>query len=132
VGDRQITPGEWVIMGAAAVMLIASFLDFAFKTSAWGTGLFPIATLIAIYGVVMGAQIAMVKFAGASLPERVAGFTWEQIHVALSVFALLMSLGWLISGLPQKSIGFWLLLFGSVALVVGAVMLQRERHTGAF
>jgi hypothetical protein len=119
-------------MGAGAVMLIASFLDFAASTSSWGTGSFPIVTLIAIYGVLMGAQIAMVKFAGASLPERIAGFTWEQIHLAFGVFALLMSLGWLISGIPQKGIGFWLLFLGSIALVVGAVMLQRERHSGAF
>jgi hypothetical protein len=132
VGDRQITPGEWVIMGAGVVMLIASFLDFAGSNSVWSTGSFPIVTLGAIYGIVMGAQIAIVKFAGASLPQRVAGFTWEQIHLALAVFALLMSLGWLISGLSHKGAGFWLLLVGSIALVVGAVMLQRERHTGAF
>jgi hypothetical protein len=130
VGDRQITPGEWIIMGAGAVMLIASFLDFAGSTSAWGTYLFPVATLSAIYGVLMGAQIAIVKFAGASLPERIAGFTWEQIHLVLAVMALLMSVGWLISGFPSKGIGFWLLLLGSIALTVGAVMLQRERNTG--
>jgi hypothetical protein len=132
VGDKQITPGEWIIMGAGAVMLIGSFLDFAGHTSAWGTGTFPIVTLIVIYGVLMGAQIAMVKFAGASFPERIAGFSWEQIHLAFGVFALMMSLGWLISGIPHKGAGFWLLFLGSIALVVGAVMLQRERHTGAF
>jgi hypothetical protein len=132
VGDRQITPGEWTIMGAGAVMLIASFLDFASSQNAWASGAFPIVTLIAFYGVLMGAQIAMVKFAGASLPERIAGFSWEQIHLALAVFTLLMSLGWLISGLSHKGIGFWLLLLGSIGLVIGAAMLQRERHTGAF
>ena len=132
MGDRHITPGEWAIMGAGVVMLIASFLDFAGSTSAWGSFFFPVATLGALYGILMGAQIAIVKFAGASLPERVGGFTWEQVHLALGVFALLMSLGWLISGIPQKGIGFWLLFLGSIALVVGAVMLQRERRTGAF
>jgi hypothetical protein len=132
VGDRQITPGEWIIMGAGVVMLIASFLDFAVKTSAWGSGFFPIATLSALYGILMGAQVAIVKFAGASFPERIAGFTWEQIHLALAVMALLMSIGWLISGIPSKGIGLWLLLIGSIGLTVGAVLLQRERHTGAF
>ncbi|MCU1429379.1 MAG: hypothetical protein JWL83_3379, partial [Actinomycetia bacterium] len=41
--NKQPTTGEWVIMGAGAVMLIASFLDFAFKRNAWGSGLFPVA-----------------------------------------------------------------------------------------
>jgi hypothetical protein len=131
VGNRQITPGEWTIMGAGAVMLIASFLDFAFKTSAWGRGLFPIATLMTIYGVLMGAQIAMVKFAGASMPDRIAGFTWEQIHLVLGFFATLMAVSWLITDDGSKSIGFWLIFLGSIALLVGAVMLQRERSTGS-
>jgi hypothetical protein len=131
VDKKQPTTGEWVIMGAGGVMLIASFLDFVGKTSAWGSHLFPIATLIVIYGVIMAAQIALTKFASVQLPDRVADFTWEQIHLALSVFALLMSLGWLISGAPSKGIGLWLILLASIALVVGAVMLQRERNTGA-
>jgi hypothetical protein len=131
VNDKQATPGEWTIMGAGAVMLIASFLNFASKTSAWGSGLFPIATLIVVYGVLMALQIVLTKFANVQMPDRLAGFTWEQLHLAFGVFALLMSLGWLISGIPSKSIGFWLLLLGSVALVVGALMLQRERNTGA-
>ena len=129
--NKQPTPGEIVIMAAGAVMLIFSFFDFAGKTSAWGSGLFPVATLIVIYGIVMAAQVAVTTFAKVDLPDRVAGFTWEQVHLVLGVFALLMSLGWLISGVPSKGIGLWFLLLGSIGLVVGAVMLQRERNTGA-
>ena len=127
VHRKPPTPGELVILIAGGVMLIASFLDFASNQSAWASGLFPVATLIALYGVVMAGQIALVKFANAALTERVGGFTWEQVDLALAVFALLMSLGWLVSGITQKQIGFWLLLFGSIALVLGALMLQRER-----
>ena len=125
------TPGEIVIMAAGAVMLVASFLHFAGDTSSWGSGAFPIVTLIAIYGIVMGAQVALTKFTSVHLSDRVAGFTWEQVHLLLAAFALLMSIGWIISGLPSKDIGLWLLFAGSVALVVGALMLQRERNTGA-
>jgi hypothetical protein len=131
VDNKQPTTGEWVIMGAGAVMLIASFLDFSYKQSAWGSGHFPIVTLIVLYGVIMAAQIALTKFASVQLPDRVADFTWEQLDLALSIFALLMSLGWLVSGISQKGIGLWLILLASIALVVGAVMLQRERNTGA-
>ena len=68
--DKQPTPSELVIMIAGAVMLVASFLDFAGQTSAWGRYLFPIATLLPIYGVIMAAQIALTKFAGVKLPEQ--------------------------------------------------------------
>jgi hypothetical protein len=131
VDNKQPTPGEITIMVAGAVMLIASFLDFAGSTSSWGSGAFPIITLIVIYGVLMALQIALSKYANVNLPDRVGSFTWEQVHLLLAVFALLMSLGWLISGINDKGIGLWLLLLGSIALVVGAVMLQRERNTGA-
>ena len=60
--QKQPTTGEWIIIGAGAIMLIFSFFDFAKKTSAWGQGAFPIVTLIVIYGVVMAGQIALAKF----------------------------------------------------------------------
>ena len=42
-------------MIAGAVMLVASFLTFAGNTSAWGRYLFPVATLLPLYGTVMAA-----------------------------------------------------------------------------
>jgi hypothetical protein len=131
VDNKQPTPGEIVIIVAGAVMLIASFLDFAGDTSSWGSGAFPIATLIPIYGILMALQVALAKFANVNLPDRVASFTWEQVHLILGAFALLMSIGWVISGIEEKGIGLWLLLLGSIGLIAGAVMLQRERNTGA-
>ena len=132
MADRQSpTPAEITIMAAGAVMLIFSFLHFAGDRSAWGSRLFPIATLLPIYGVVMAAQIALTKFAGVSLPESVLGFTWEQIHLALGLMAGLMAFGWLVTDYGNKGIGFWFQILGAIALVVGAVLLQRERNTGA-
>jgi hypothetical protein len=123
-------------MVAGAVMLIASFLDFVSAgdagTNAWGSGLFPIATLLPLYGVVMAGHIALTKFANVDLPARVAGFTWEQVHLLLGLFALLMGIAWFATDLiADRGIGFWLLFVGSIALAVGAFMLQRERNTGA-
>jgi hypothetical protein len=131
VDNKQPTPGEIIILAAGAVMLIASFLDFAGDATSWSSGAFPIVTLIPIYGVVMAAHIALTKFANVQLPDRVGTFTWEQVHLVLGLFAALMALGWLISGIDDTGIGFWLLLLGSIGLVVGAVMLQRERNPGA-
>ena len=132
MADRQSpTPGEIVIMAAGGVMIIFSFLHFAADRSAWGSGLFPIATLLPLYGLVMALQIALTKFAGVKLPDSVVGFTWEQVHLALGAMAALMAIGFLVTDLGDKQIGEWFEILGGIALVVGAVLLQRERNTGA-
>jgi hypothetical protein len=132
MADRQSpTPGEITIMAAGAVMIIFSFLHFAADRSAWGSGLFPIATLLPLYGLVMGLQIALTKFASLNLPQTVIGFTWEQVHLALGAMAALMAFGWLVTDYGDKQIGMWFEILGGFALVVGAVLLQRERNTGA-
>jgi hypothetical protein len=112
-------------------MLIFSFVSFAGNTNSWGKGLFPIATLLPLYGVLMGLQIALTKFASLKLPHSVLGFTWEQVQLALGAMAALMAIGWLITDVGSKQIGGWFEILGGIALVVGAVLIQRERNTGA-
>ena len=130
--DRQPpTPGEIVIMVAGALMIVFSFLHFAGNTSAWGTGLFPIATLLPVYGLLMALQVAFTKFGSANLPGSVLGFTWDQLLLAVGAMAGLMAIGWLLTDYGNKQIGAWIEILGGVALAVGAVMLQRERNTGA-
>jgi hypothetical protein len=132
MADQQSpTPGEITIMAAAAVMLVFSFVSFAGNTSSWGKGLFPIATLLPLYGVIMGLQIALTKYASLKLPHSILGFTWEQIHLALGAMAALMAIGWLLTDYGNKQIGMWFEILGGIALVVGALLLQRERNTGA-
>jgi hypothetical protein len=130
-GKTPPTTSELIIMIAGAVMLVASFLDFAAKTSAWGQYLFPVATLLPLYGVLMALEIVLTKFANVSLPDKLATFTWEQVHLVLGLFAGFMAIGWLITDVSQKGIGFYLEILGGIALAVGAVMMQRERQTGA-
>jgi hypothetical protein len=132
MADQQSpTPGETTIVAAGAVMLVFSFVSFAGNTNAWGSGLFPIATLLPLYGLVMALHITLTKFASLKLPESILGFTWEQIHLALGAMAALMAIGWLLTDYGNKQIGMWFEILGGIALVVGAVLLQRERNTGA-
>ena len=42
-----------------------------------------------------------------------------------------MAFGWLVTDYGDKQIGMWFEILGGFALVVGAVLLQRERNTGA-
>ena len=130
-GNKSPTPAELTILIAGGVMLIASFLDFAGDTSTWGSYVFPVATLLPLYGAVMALQIVLSTLAGLRLPRRVIGFTWEQVHLLLGLFAGAMAVGWLISDVTAKGIGFWLEVAGGIALAVGAVRMQRERRTGA-
>ena len=131
-----------VILAAGAVMLIASFLAFytygSLSWSAWSSqkpfALFPLATLVALFGVLMAAQVAIAAFAsGVKLPEKVLGLTWDQIHLALACQAVIMMIAFLIRdhGGASFGIGFWLLLLASIALVVGAVLRMQEKPAGA-
>jgi hypothetical protein len=101
---------------------------FGGGVSAWSSSLFPLATYIAIIGVIMAAQVALTKFANVSLPDRVLGFTWPQLHIALGFFTVLIAVGFLIVDLgPDKAIGFWISLIASIGLLVGAILLSKER-----
>lgn len=134
---KNPTPGEITIMAAAVVALIFSFFDFysfdvgTFSSSAsvWSTGLFPVATLMVIFVIIMGLQVGLTKFARANFADRVLGFSWVQIHLVLGFFATLYAVAYLLlnKGGADFGIGFWFILISCIAALVGAVLLQRER-----
>jgi len=151
VDKLKLSPANIVILAAGAVMLIASFLTFyklsipkevfgsisiggSKSYSAWGGasgfGVFGIATVVVLCGIVMGAQVAVAGFAkGQTLPDKVLGLTWDQVHLALGFQAALLMFAFLIrsKGPLDFGIGFWLMLLAAIALLVGAIM----RVTGA-
>ena len=134
--QKAPTPAEIVIMAAGAVALIGSFLKFIgvgdIGKSAWGSGNFPIATLMVIFVVVMAVQIALTKFTNVNLPE-IPGFSWVQVHLALGFVAALYAIAYLVvkTGGFERKIGFWLILIGCIGAFVGAILLSKERAGGA-
>ena len=64
-------------------------------------------------------------------PSEVLGFTWEQVHLVFGLLAGFMAIGWLVTDIVEQ--GHRLLARGARRHRhrVGAVMLQRERNTGA-
>jgi len=136
-GNKSPTPAELTILIAGGVALAASFLDFqrftllGNTTNAWGKYVFPVAALIPLYGAIMAVQVLLTAVAGLRIPERIAGFTWEQIHLVLGLFAGLLALAWLVTDTGKKPIGQWLVIAAGFALAIGALRMQRERHTGA-
>jgi hypothetical protein len=131
VGNKSPTPAELTILVAGGVMLFASFLEFRIGTSVWGKYVFPVAALLPIYGLIMAVQVALTALMRLRLPARVVGFTWEQVHLVLGLMAGLMAIAWLVTDTGEKPFGQWIEIAGGVALAVGAVRMQRERHTGA-
>ncbi len=137
--DTKPTPAEIVIMASGAVVLIFSFFPWfevaAFAGSvdfnAWSTEItFPLGTYVPVIGLVMGGVVALTRFANVSLPERVVDFTWTQLHLVLSVFAVLIMLGYLIIG-DGLQFGFIICLLASIGLLVGAVLLRTEHAATA-
>jgi len=136
----KISTANLVILVAGVVMLIASFLAFrtvslpSFSRSwnAWSNGYFIISTIPALLGVLMAAHVALETYAPqVSLPDRVLGLTWTQVHFVLACQATVMMLAFLIQDIPllDRGIGLFLMLIAAIALLVGAVMRMRE-NTG--
>jgi hypothetical protein len=139
MGRLKISTASLVILVAGAVMLIASFLTFdkvtfgSFNKSfnAWSSGNFLIATIPALLGVVMAAHVALETYAPqVSMPDRVLGFTWTQVHVILAVQSTIMMLAFLIQVVSplERGIGLFLMLLSAIGLLVGALMRMREKR----
>ena len=130
---RTPSPAEIAVMAGGGVVLIVSFLAFysasgfsGASVNAWDTGLFPIATLIVLWAVAAGVLVALGVF-GVSLPDRLVTFTRAQIVLVCGVFATVQCLAYMIvehTG-ADLGIGFWFMLVGSIAVLVGGVMELR-------
>ena len=147
----KLSTANIVIPIAGAVMFVASLLAFnklslpsisaggikiggTQSYSAWSSHFFLIATIPALLGIVMAVHVAVTAFApGVQLPERVLGFTWNQIHLVLALQATIMMLAFLIQDTKplDKGIGLFLMLLAAIALLVGAVLRMQEKPSGA-
>ena len=141
--EKNATPGEILVMAGAGVGLIFSFLPFykieilntSDSTSAWGAGLFPVATLIPIFAAIAGVMVALVRFGNVRYPPGgFLGFGWNSLLLALTFFAMVLAVAFLIANKPAATslgFGFWLVLIGAVGSLVGAVVMMNEAKTRA-
>lgn len=141
--EKNPTPGEIVVMAGAGVALIFSFLpfykveigNFTDDTSAWGSGLFPLATLIPIFTVVAGVLVALVRFGNVHYPPGgFLGFGWHQLLLALTFFAAIIAVAYLIvdkGTATSLGFGYWLVLIGAVGSMVGAILMMNEARAKA-
>lgn len=141
--EKNPTPGEILVMAGAGVALIFSFLpfykvelgNFSENTSAWGSGLFPVATLIPIFAGVAGVLVALVRFASVQYPPGgFLGIGWNSLLLALTFFATVLAVAFLIANkavATSLGFGFWFVLIGAVGSFVGAVVLMNEKKARA-
>ncbi len=135
----KLTTGEIVIVAAGGVGLLASFfpwytgtlLGTSFHIGAWGTGLFPLATLVPILGTLMLVQVVVDKLTSVPLPARLGEFTWEQLHLVAAADAAVIVLCYLVRSREPATtfgFGFFVDLLTTIGLVVGAVLIRGERR----
>lgn len=140
--DKKLTTGEVIVLVAGVVMFLFGFLAWYDiggvpaelglddTSNAWDQGLFPIATYVPLIGLLVAGHLALVKFASVSLPDTVGGFGWRDVYLIAALFAVLLTVGFLIADTPDKGVGFWLDFLGSIGLLVGVVMLRNESTAG--
>ena len=141
--EKNPTPGEIVVMAGAGVALIFSFLpfykievaNFSDNSSAWDSGLFPVATLIPIFAVIAGVLVALVRFGNVQYPPGgFLGFTRNTLLLALTFFAAILAVAYLIADKPAATsldFGYWFVLTGAVGSLVGAALMMNEAQTRA-
>lgn len=95
---RSLTRGDGVVIGAAVLLFIASFLDLYSVDGApddydlpslWGSG--PVVLGVVLAGIIGAALIVVVR--GLPQPPKVAGLDLGQFGIAFTVFAAWSALG---------------------------------------
>ncbi|MFD7066573.1 hypothetical protein ACFV97_04955 [Streptomyces sp. NPDC059913] len=120
---RSLTRGDGVVIGAAAVLFIASFLslsgcslsDCGYRSNAWDS----LGLLMSVYlaGVIAAALIIVSR---ATPGRKVAGFDLGQFGAALSIFSAWTAL-WTLLDAGNAGAGLILGVLGALALAGGAV-----------
>lgn len=117
---RSLTRGDGVVIGAAVLLFIASFLD---RTSYSGINAWEsLGLLMSVYlaGVIGAAIIVVGRALPQSAPRKVAGLDLAQFGVALTVFAAWTEL-WTLFSFPSVGAGLILGLIAALVLAGGAV-----------
>ncbi|WP_328560185.1 hypothetical protein [Streptomyces coelicoflavus] len=95
---RSLTRGDGVVIGAAVLLLIASFLglysvkdapDSLELPNLWGSG--PVVLGVVLAGIIGAALIVVAR--GLPQPKKVAGLDLGQLGIAFTIFAAWSALG---------------------------------------
>lgn len=134
---RSLTRGDGAVIGAAALLLIASFLPFfSYKTSfsggsesrnLWHSELFPILPSVTLAALVAAVAVFLAR-SGQFAGRQILGLSLEQWAVAISLFVGWTSIWSTLLYSPDgvdKGAGNWLTLLFGLALAASAVLANR-------
>ena len=130
--DNDLEPSTIMLIAGGAVLFISTFLDwfsigeggFSYGANAWEVNAFGfLGIFCAAIGVVVGGGVAASNFGNVSMPDRMLGFNHDQVHLILSSFALLVTVGLLFRG--DVGIGLILGLLASGVMVAGSFMAMQ-------
>ncbi len=149
--DNNPRPHELAIMIGGAVTLLFSFFTWfeysaedSFSSgidpgvlaspSAWGSGLFPLATLVPLFGLLMAVGVGLTRFTSVEIPDTIAGFGRTQIHLLLSGYMVILMVAFFFytNGFDEEGasvtpkFGYFLSLLGAIAVLVGSILEYRE------
>ncbi len=139
---EELSRANLVILGAAAVMIFGSFLAFwkvnvpagfgnGFSFNAWNRDyFFPVTIIPVLCAALMTIGVIARGVVHFSRPTRLAGYTWDQIHLAAGGQATVMMVAFAIGERAgfQLGTGFYLMLIAAIGLLVGAALRSRERY----
>jgi hypothetical protein len=122
---RQITVANLIMAAGGIVTFLFSFFKFfSFDgegRSAWSDGGGAFATTVpAILGLAMVVWVAL-ELLGVKLPTSVLSYSPAQLKGTWGIAAAGIMVSWF-SANENKGFGFWMMLIGSLAMGVGAVM----------
>ena len=131
--DNGIKPSTIMLIGGGAVLLISTFLDWfgsgSFGENGWetrGAGLLGI--FLAAIGVVVAVGVALTTFGDVSLPDAVVGLSRNQVYLALSFAAFLITFGLQFADFTKFGITLgWI---AAAVMTVGAVMEEQADTSG--
>ena len=120
-------------MIGGAVLLLSTFLDWFsvgnFGENGWDTSLWGLQGIfVALIGLAIGGGVAAQAFGGVTLPERIIGFTHDQLHLALALGAFLITFGRQFGDNP--GIGILLGWIASVVIIASAIMDMKAESAG--
>ncbi|MCB0994428.1 MAG: hypothetical protein KDB21_05015 [Acidimicrobiales bacterium] len=120
--NNQIRPGALAIAGGGALILIASFIDWFVIFSAWENRIFGLVGLLLLLVAAILIAVPLIRMFApqVSLPERVVGFTLNQLMLALGFAVFVFGFSWMFA--DGSEFGCILAWIGGAVAVAGAFL----------
>ncbi len=133
---KEMSIGEKVILAAAVVLLVDSFLPWysvdlgafgSYSKNGWGAPDSGFSVLAILIGVAMAALVVLHRFEVVKLPEKAGPLAWGAVQaIAGGIAFLLVAAKWL-GNTDYTSIGLYVGLLSTVGLAAGGVLMAKEQ-----